>query len=83
MIRRKAIPEKECIYPRCESCRNYVELDGKHYCNVPMVISKQERIMLKENIQKMEKEIFELEQMVEWLMVVMDSPKFYVEGDED
>lgn len=64
----KAIPMQECRYPRCEECKDYVSRDGKWYCTVPMVISKQTWMLTTELIVDFNKRISDLEELVDYHM---------------
>jgi len=62
--KQKATPSTECLFPKCEQCEHYVTLDEKSFCNVPMVISKQEMILTKSLMVGMQKKIADLEEVV-------------------
>ena len=80
MKKRRAKPAEECIYPRCESCEHYVEAGAGHFCNVPMVISKQEYIMHKEHTERTDRRIYELEESLFDVVRIINSPHYYIEG---
>ena len=56
----KAIPARECPYPKCEECEDYV----KGYCTVPMVVSKQTWMMMSDTIASLKDIIDELTETV-------------------
>ena len=56
----RAIPVKECLYPKCEECDDY----HGQYCTVPIVVSKQIYRLFEDKIASMEKMITELEKLV-------------------
>ena len=56
-----ARPIKPCPYPLCEQCKNYIERRGEHYCNAPIVVSKQIYRLFEEKIAKLENTVAELE----------------------
>jgi len=59
-----ARPATPCTYPHCEGCRNYISFRGEHYCDVPMVVSKQIWHMTAEKLRKMEQRLTEIENLV-------------------
>ena len=59
-----ANPARECRYPHCEECRDYVSYQGANYCTVPMVINKQIWHLTADVIADMSREIDELREMV-------------------
>ena len=56
----KAKPIKECIYPHCEKCDKY----RGRYCTVPIVINKQNYILLNDKIDDLMKRVLTLEDLV-------------------
>lgn len=60
-----AVPIRECRYPRCEECKDYVSRDGRWYCTVPMVISKQTWLLTTELILGFERRLCAVEELVE------------------
>ena len=56
----KAKPITECVYPVCEECEKYV--DG--FCTVPMVVSKQNYIIINDKIDDLMKRVLDLENLV-------------------
>lgn len=56
----KAKPTEECIYPHCEKCDKY----RGHYCTVPIVINKQNYIVLNDKIDDLMKRVLTLEDLV-------------------
>lgn len=56
----RAIPSKECKYPKCEECRDY----RNGYCNVPMVITKQMYLMIDDMERGLARDVNELREMV-------------------
>ena len=60
----KAIPERECRYPNCEECSEYIRYKGANYCTVPMVLNKQTWRLTADLIADLRKEIDELKEMV-------------------
>lgn len=55
----KAKPMTKCIYPKCEECDKY----HGHYCTVPMVISKQDYIIINDKILDLMKRVLDLENL--------------------
>lgn len=55
-----AKPVSECIYPACEECDKY----HGHYCTVPMVISKQNYIVINDKLTDLMKRVLDLENLV-------------------
>lgn len=49
----RAIPVKNCPYPKCEECDNY----HGQYCTVPMVVSKQIYLFVAEKLRSMEERL--------------------------
>jgi len=49
----RAIPVRDCLYPKCEECDDY----HGHYCTVPMVVSKQMFLFLTEKLGVMEQRL--------------------------
>lgn len=56
----RAIPVSECVYPKCEECDKY----HGHYCTVPMVVSKQNYIVINDKIDDLMKRVLDLEILV-------------------
>ena len=56
----RAIPSKECKYPKCEECRDY----RNGYCTVPMVITKQMYLMIDDMERGLARDVNELRGMV-------------------
>ena len=56
----RAKPASKCIYPRCEECDKY----HGHYCTVPMVVSKQDFIIINDKINDLMKRVLDLETLV-------------------
>lgn len=56
----RAIPSKECKYPKCEECRDY----RNGYCTVPMVITKQMYLMIDDRERGLARDVNELREMV-------------------
>lgn len=56
----RAIPSKECKYPKCEECRDY----RNGYCTVPMVITKQMYLMIDDMERGLARDVNELREMV-------------------
>lgn len=56
----KAKPVSECIYPACEECDKY----HGHYCTVPMVVSKQNYIVINDKLTDLMKRVLDLESLV-------------------
>ena len=56
----KAKPTSACIYPKCEECDKY----HGHYCTVPMVVSKQNYIIINDKIDDLMKRVLDLENLV-------------------
>jgi len=65
----KAIPERECRYPNCEECSEYIRYKGANYCTVPMVLNKQTWRLTADLIADMQKKIDELQEDVITLMI--------------
>lgn len=57
---RTANPISECVYPKCEECDHY----HGHYCTVPMVVSKQNYLLVGEKLAIMEKRLTDLENLI-------------------
>lgn len=57
---RTANPISACIYPKCEDCDKY----HGHYCTVPMVVSKQDYIIINDKIDDLMKRVLDLENLV-------------------
>ena len=55
-----AKPVSECVYPKCEECDKY----HGHYCTVPMVVSKQNYIVINDKIDDLMKRVLDLEVLV-------------------
>ena len=55
-----ARPMRACPYPKCEDCDNY----HGHYCTVPMVVSKQNYIIINDKIDDLMKRVLDLENLV-------------------
>lgn len=55
-----AKPASECIYPRCEDCDKY----HGHWCTVPVVVSKQNYILINDKIDDLMKRVLDLENLV-------------------
>ena len=55
-----AQPMQSCGYPKCEECGMY----DRHYCTVPMVISKQNYIIIEDKITDLMKRVLDLENLV-------------------
>ena len=55
---------KDCQYPYCESCSDYVASHGKMYCRVPMVVSKQIWCIMEGLIKKLTERVDEIENLV-------------------
>lgn len=55
-----AQPMRECPYPKCEECDKY----HGHYCTVPMVVSKQNYIVINDKIDDLMKRVLDLEILV-------------------
>ena len=56
-----AKPASKCIYPRCEECDKY----HVNYCTVPMVVSKQDFIIINDKINDLMKRVLDLETLVD------------------
>lgn len=56
----RAIPSKDCKYPKCEECREY----RNGYCTVPIVVTKQMWLMAIDASDAFAKEITEIREMV-------------------
>ena len=56
----RAIPSKECKYPKCEECRDY----RNGYCTVPIVVTKQMWCMYDDRTRELRRDIAELKEMV-------------------
>lgn len=56
----RAIPSKECKYPKCEECRDY----RNGYCTVPMVITKQMYLMIDDIERGLARDVNELRELV-------------------
>ena len=56
----RAKPVSECVYPKCEECDKY----HGHYCTVPMVVSKQNYIIINDKIDDLMKRVLDLENLV-------------------
>lgn len=55
-----AKPISECVYPKCEECDKY----HGHYCTVPIVVSKQNYIIINDKIDDLMKRVLDLENLV-------------------
>lgn len=55
-----AKPMEECKYPRCEECVHYIG----HYCTVPIVVSKQQWLILEGKMWEWYKRMDDLENLV-------------------
>ena len=55
-----AKPMGKCKYPLCEECVHYIG----HYCTVPIVISKQNYIIINDKIDDLMKRVLDLENLV-------------------
>ena len=55
-----AKPAEECAYPCCEDCINY----HGHWCTVPIVVSKQNYILINDKIDDLMKRVLDLENLV-------------------
>ena len=55
-----AKPMEKCKYPLCEECVHYIG----HYCTVPIVISKQNYIIINDKIDDLMKRVLDLEILV-------------------
>ena len=55
-----AQPMRECPYPNCELCYLYIG----NYCTVPMVVSKQNYLLVGEKLAIMEKRLTDLENLI-------------------
>ena len=60
LMKSKAKPITECVYPRCEECDKYVD----QFCTVPMVVSKQIYLFLGDEIAKLTDKVADLENLV-------------------
>ena len=56
----RAKPVSECVYPKCEECDKY----HGHYCTVPMVVSKQNYIIINDKVDDLMKRVLDLENLV-------------------
>lgn len=65
---KRAKPVEKCIYPRCEDCDKY----HGHYCTVPMVISKQNYIIINDKIDDLTKRMLDLEDIVNYEILRSD-----------
>ena len=55
-----AKPISECVYPKCEECDHY----HGHWCTVPVVVSKQNFILVERKLQSLEARLDDLENLV-------------------
>lgn len=65
MFRKKVSTAKTCGFPKCESCEHYQRIDGRGYCDVPMVISKQQWFLLTSAITRLTKKVDDIERAVD------------------
>ena len=56
----KARPLRKCAYPKCEECDEY----HAHYCTVPIVVSLQNWRILEDFMERTEKRLTDLENLV-------------------
>ena len=56
-----AKPISECVYPKCEECDHY----HGHWCTVPVVVSKQNFILINDKIDDLMKRVLDLENLVD------------------
>ena len=56
----RAIPSRDCKYPKCEECRDY----RNGYCTVPIVVTKQMWLMKGDTTDALIKDVSELREMV-------------------
>lgn len=56
----RAKPVEECMYPHCEECDKY----HGHYCTVPIVVSKQQWLILEGKMWEWYKRMDDLENLV-------------------
>ena len=56
----RAKPAEECMYPECEKCDKY----HGHWCTVPVVVSKQNYILINDKIDDLMKRVLDLENLV-------------------
>ena len=56
----RAKPAEECMYPHCEECDKY----HGHYCTVPIVVSKQQWLILEGKMWEWYKRMDDLENLV-------------------
>ena len=56
----RAIPVRDCLYPKCEECDDY----HGHYCTVPMVVSKQIYRLFEERLYSIEHRLESTEKLV-------------------
>ena len=54
----------KCSYPNCETCGHYILHRDEYYCDVPIVLNKQNWLILEEKMKAMTKIIDELENLV-------------------
>lgn len=45
-IRAKIVSADDCNYPFCERCKHYKNLENKKFCDIPVVLTKQDILML-------------------------------------
>lgn len=67
----RAEPVKECSYPDCEKCKDYVRMIGVYYCAVPMVFSKQKWLMIEEKLNMLERRLTDAENAL-WTEILGD-----------
>lgn len=56
----RAIPSRDCKYPKCEECRDY----RNGYCTVPIVMTKQMYLMIDDMERGLARDVNELREMV-------------------
>ena len=56
----RAIPSRDCKYPKCEECREY----RNGYCTVPIVVTKQMWLMIDDLERGLARDVSELREMV-------------------
>lgn len=65
MFKKKVNTAKICNFPKCENCEHYRKIGEINYCDVPMVISKQQWLLLGSAITRLSKRLDEIEKAVD------------------